>query len=164
MTFSIYSINAQGLKNSKSRYNLIKFITSVKPSVVCVQETNINTISDIKLIIPNYLCFFNSASTLGSGTVIYVSQQFQVTDTRTVVSGKIQYLIIKLPYNNPILIFNVHMSHNDREAINFVDSIESVIRNLDSHDVILAGDWNYVDDIIWIEKMEQATETSCGSV
>ena len=71
MSVSIYSINAQGLKNTKSRNNLINFINSIKPTVVCVQETNINTLFDTKLIIPNYLSIYNSAAALGSGTVFF---------------------------------------------------------------------------------------------
>jgi len=146
MSLSIYSINAQGLKNTSSRYNLIKFINGMKPSIVCVQETNINTISDSKLIIPNYLSYYNSATALGSGTVIYTSQNIQILNTGIVTPGKVQHLTFQLPNSNPITIFNVHLSHNNKEAITMITSIENVIGNIGNHDFILAGDWNYVDN------------------
>jgi len=64
MSVTIFSINAQGLKNTKSRHNLIQFLFNTKPSVVYVQETNIDAMTGIKLNIPNQLSFYNSNSIL----------------------------------------------------------------------------------------------------
>jgi len=157
MSLSIYSINAQGLKNTSNRYNLIKFINGMRPSIVCIQETNINTISDSKLIIPNYLSYYNSAAALGSGTVIFTSQNIKVLNSDIVTPGKVQYLTFKLPNCNPITMFNVHLSHNNKEALNMINSIENVIRNIGIHDFVLAGDWNYVDNPV-LDKKNCMTE------
>ena len=111
MSLSFYSINAQGLKNVKSKVNILKLISMFKPSILCVQETNIDPFIDSKITVPNYSSHYNPPTSKFSGTVIFCSASVTVLSSKNLVEGKLQALNI-YHANGEYLIINIHMPHN----------------------------------------------------
>jgi exonuclease III len=148
MKLRIYSFNVQGLKNATKKINLTKFVLNFQPSILCLQETNINVFSDQKIIIPGYIYFYNSATTRSSGTAIYVSSNFTVVSHEVLVDAKLQKITISGNSDvSSLTIYNCHMPHSNPEAVRLINILEQDISGLTNSLPVLSGDWNYVDDV-----------------
>src|ERR1700688_989667 len=90
MTFSIFTVNAQGLKNVEKKINLLKFMRKFTPDVLCIQESNINVYYDLKISIPNYFGIYNSALQNFSGTIILMSSQVKAFEDKIIFNGRVQ--------------------------------------------------------------------------
>jgi hypothetical protein len=101
----------------------------------------------IKCYLPTYLSFFNSSATTGTGTVIYISQNLQLINNQTISASRSPFVTQQPQHGEPISIFNVHMSHKKQESEMMVAARKSIIQSLTSHNIVVAGDWNYVDDL-----------------
>src|SRR4051812_49077340 len=136
MSLKIYTINVQGLKQPKKKVSLIKFISKFSPSVICIQETNLNTITDPKLLIPNYSVLYNSATTRSSGTAIFVSNVLTIESHVTLVPAKLHRITVK---SGPKLysIYNIHMPHVNSEAIELIDKLKEDVLQVTNSMVIL---------------------------
>jgi len=144
---NVYTTNIQGLKNPAKKINLIKFITKFSPSIVCLQETNINTTFDPKIIIPNYSVIYNSATNKSSGTAVFVSNAWTIHSHVSLVQAKLQKVVIE-GNNQQFTIYNIHMPHVNSEALTLIDVLENDLTLPTNSIPILCGDWNYVDNVM----------------
>jgi len=145
MKLTIYSLNIQGLKNPNRKINLIKLINKFQPTILCLQETNINIITDPKILIPNYTVIYNSATTKSSGTAILISNTVSVESHNILLDSKCQRVVVNFD-SQQLIIINIHMPHKNIESYNLINIIENDLANSCPSNIILCGDWNYVDN------------------
>ena len=146
MKLTIYSHNIQSMKNPKRKINLLKFINKFRPKILCLQETNVNVITDTKLLIPNYTVFYNSANAKCNGTAICVSNTLTTNGHTVLYDVRMQKVSIEIE-SNYFTIYNVHLSHSNAEAQEMIHILDNDLQQLpNNNNPILIGDWNYVDN------------------
>ena len=146
MKLTIYSHNIQSMKNPKRKINLLKFINRFTPKILCLQETNVNIITDTKLLVPNYTVYYNSASAKCNGTAIFISNALTINGHSVLFDARMQKVSIEME-NNYFTIYNVHLSHSNAEAQEMIRILDNDLQQLPSNNnPILIGDWNYVDN------------------
>ena len=145
MSLSIYSLNTQGLKNSQARVNVLKLISKFKPIVICLQETNIDPLTDQKLLVPNYNANYNASTSRFSGTAIFCASCVSVLESKVLYEGKLQLARINF-FSNEFIIFNIHIPHVWQEAHALIEILNEYLARNNSSKVILCGDWNYVEN------------------
>jgi len=69
-----------------------------------------------------------------------------VTSSLVLISGRLQLLRVQFLHNNYIIL-NVHIPHNFQNIKLVLDAIEKVLNENRELNVIMCGDWNYVDDV-----------------
>jgi len=143
--FTIYSNNIQGLQSTDKKVILLQFVSKYRPSVILLQETNMDT-GSVKFQVPNYRFFSNDATSHASGLVIYVSKDIKVESHSSLVPAKLQKVVISHAAET-YSIYNVHMPHNDKEAMCLVSTLRSDLNSSSSTHHILGGDWNFVENL-----------------
>jgi len=157
-SLDIFSINVQGMKNSVKQKEILHFCQVFRPSVLLLQETNINLSVDRPFFIQNYSLFSSNAIGNFSGLAIYIDNSFQVIFHKELIQARLQVLKFKFGENSAYIL-NCHMPHNNREALSLVGTLNSFIRqNVGENDfLLLGGDFNYVDNP-YLDR-ETSTET-----
>jgi exonuclease III len=147
VNLNIWTLNCQGLLNSVKQVPLISLITKFLPSIVCLQETNINIYKNQSFVVNGYKSFYNSSTTnIGSGTIFLVKNNFTVLNDEILIPGKLQFLSIDI-FNTIFYVFNIHFPFNNSDSNTFLNILNNKISTLPSQDnVILAGDFNFVEN------------------
>lgn len=75
----------------------------------------------------------------------YSKKNIQFTATKVISDSSGRYIIVAgRLYNTPILLVNIYAPNIDDEQ--FISSILNILPNLDTHQVIMGGDFNFVLD------------------
>lgn len=144
MALSIWTLNCQGLNNAVKRNSLNSLITKFSPDIVCLQETNINIAKCESFVLNSYKTQYNSATTLGSGTIFLVKNKFNITGNTILIPGKLQQITIDV-FGQSFYFYNIHFPFKNFDSSNFLRILKSSINSCSGPDnVFLVGDWNFV--------------------
>jgi exonuclease III len=152
---NFYTVNVQGMLGSDRKVSLLRFVARFRPVVLAVQETNLDTCAT-KLIIPGYRAFYNAATTRFSGTVVFVSNDASGSANLNLINARLQRVSFSLR-NESFCVFNIHMPHNDAEALALVGALRESLADSRSSHKILCGDWNYVDNCL-LDRVGSSTD------
>jgi len=140
------TLNIQGLVALDKRINLSKLIIKLCPSLLCLQETNLDPLLHSNVFIKGYKVLINPAYRKGSGTLVCVSESVKFVDHQILVPGHVQ--VLRFQCDQQIYtLFNVYLPFEDDFAIRIVNAIRSKIVSEQGTNLLLAGDFNYVDNI-----------------
>src|SRR5687768_3953606 len=144
MTFNIWTLNCQGLNNHKKKDALNALLNRFNPSIVCLQETNINPHMHDSLTFNNYKTFYNPSLTLGSGTIFLIRNSINVITTNVLIPSKLHSIELTLN-GETFYILNCHFPFDNNISMQFISTLKSHINNItNKKNVILLGDWNFV--------------------
>uniref|UniRef100_A0A9J7Z1E5 Uncharacterized protein n=1 Tax=Cyprinus carpio carpio TaxID=630221 RepID=A0A9J7Z1E5_CYPCA len=89
--------------------------------------------------------FHSNFSFKSRGTAILIKKNVQFTATKVISDSNGRYVIVagKL-YNTLILLVNIYAPNIDDEQ--FISSVLNILPNLDTHQLIMGGDFNFVLD------------------
>ena len=138
MALSICSLNVQGLKNSHSRLSLLRQVGLFHPSLLCIQETNINVMFDLKFNIPHFVGHYNSAVHRFNGTAIFLKTECTAETSAIICKGGSQRISFKRK-GNSFVVYNTHLPHSDVEALDMIERLDTDMALFPSHQNIVWG-------------------------
>ena len=146
MSFIVITNNAQGMNNPMTQKDMINIVKMYRPSVLCVQETNIDPIHHRLPNIDSYISFFNPPLHRSSGTCIFVQNSLTIVSCTVISKGNMQALVVK--QNSTVIhILNVHLSNTDYIAKEMIRVMDNYVKTVPANEqLVLCGDWNYVDN------------------
>ena len=143
---NIVTNNIQGMCNAKKQRDLISILKMSKPSVMCIQETNLNPAVHKLPSLPDYTCYYSASTKAFSGTCILVLSSLNVMSNTVISEGSAQCVTIKLDHDS-IHILNVHLPHSHNDAMQLLNKLEMLLSKIPSDErVFMAGDWNFVEN------------------
>lgn len=140
------SWNCKGLNGAIKRGNVLFHLDRLGADIVFLQETHIRN-QDHGRLRGKWVgqIFHSNFSFKSRGTAILIKKNVQFTATKVISDSNGRYVIVagKL-YNTLILLVNVYAPNIDDEQ--FISSILNILPNLDTHQLIMGGDFNFVLD------------------
>ena len=115
MTFSVMINNAQGMKNSAKQNDIVNMIRLCTPTVLCLQETNLDPTLDKLLNVIGYVPVYNPRTQRCSGTCIFLMNTLKIISSQILSEGNMQAVVVE---NSNIIfhIVNIHLAHCEETA------------------------------------------------
>src|SRR5882757_9869327 len=108
MALNIWTLNCQGVNNLVKRNALNSLILKFNPSIILLQETNIDFTKQDSLTFASYKTIYNNSTTrIGSGTIFLVKNHISVISDTILVPGKLHFMHASLN-NTDFYFFNCH--------------------------------------------------------
>jgi len=136
------------MNNLRKRNALNSLILTFNPSIILLQETNIDsTKKQDSLTFASYKTLYNNSTThIGSGTIFLVKNHISVISDTILVPGKLHFMHTSLN-NADFYLFNCHFPFETPTCLFFIQKIHDHILTLhDKSNIFIAGDFNFVHD------------------
>ena len=136
------SANCQGLRDKGKRYDVLTYMKSLNPNILCLQDTHLtkDDISSIKKLW-NGECLIHGTKTNSRGVAILINSGFEYKILKTEVDVLGNYIIVQLNMCGlNILLLNIYSPNTDKPE--FHEEIKDKIDNADFDHVIICGDLN----------------------
>jgi len=138
--------NCKGLNGAVKRGNVLAHLQRLGAGVAFLQETHLKNHTH-KQLHKNWgeHVFNSSFNSKSRGTAIIINKNIPFTTSDIISDANGRYVIVtgKI-YNTPIILANVYAPNFDYER--FIGSVLASLPNLHTHNLILAGDFNFVMD------------------
>lgn len=138
--------NCKGLNGAMKRGNILTHLQSLGADIIFLQETHLKNNAHRQLH-KNWVghVFHSSFNSKSRGTAIIINKNipFIVSDVISDSNGRYVILTGEI-YCTPIILANVYAPNFDDER--FIGSVLASLPNLHTHNLILAGDFNFVMD------------------
>ena len=148
-TITLLTLNVRGASNKEK--HIRHLIHTYNTDIIILQETNFtkaNTAENFARRL-GIAQAHHSLSTrhIGRGTsTLITSSTFSITDTHSDTDGKLSVVTLK-GQDTIITIVNIHGPVKERDSLPFYRDLEKLLTtNYQNHNIILAGDLNYIDD------------------
>ena len=142
----ISSINIHGLRNRKKRASFFKYIKRSSYDIVCVQESFItNEIKDVWEKEWGGTLFYSAGTPNSMGQMILVKKKFSFDTVLIHQSNRILTIKIKTE-SNDLLVSNIYAPTVQKEKQPFFRELSNHLHSLDSHCILVCGDFNCVVD------------------
>jgi exonuclease III len=147
MSVKIASLNCNGLRNFDKRFFMFNMFHVMNTDIIFLQETHCDNISLAKKWSKSWSgkCFWSFGTSNSCGVGILVSEKLQnrVHSFNFDAEGRI--LTVDIDINNVMYhLVNVYMPNNDKERKEFINNLD---RHCNKQNVILGGDFNFVENI-----------------
>ena len=134
------------MNNVLKQKELKNLVQICKPSVVCLQETNIDPLAHRVPSLQGYVSFFNPPVSSFNGTCVYVLSTLSVKSETIVSTGCLQHIVIETE-SSTLHVLNMHLPHDESKAIKTLELMENILKKIPPNDYVLAaGDWNVVEN------------------
>lgn len=140
------SWNVKGLNGPIKRARVFSHLKKLKVDIVFLQETHLITADQIRLK-KNWVgqSFHSSYNTKSRGVSILIHKKIVFTSSKIISDPQGRYIIVSGSlFNTPTVLVNVYAPNWDDSS--FITKLISLIPDLDTHKLILAGDMNTVVD------------------
>jgi len=145
MVLKIATINIQGMNNCNKPLDVKNFINKINPSVVCIQETNLDPTIHNTTTFKNYNSFYNPMISPSSGTLSLVHCSLPVLSYKILFPGRVHVVSLSI-CDFTVHVLNVYLPHKDNIAIACLVEIDKFCQSTGQRDLILAaGDWNFTE-------------------
>ena len=134
--------NCQGLRDKGKRYDVLAYMKSLNPNILCLQDTHLtkDDISSIKKLW-NGESLIHGTKTNSRGVAILINSGFEYKILKTEVDVLGNYIIVQLNMCRlNILLLNIYSPNTDKPE--FYEEIKDKIDNADFDHVIICGDLN----------------------
>lgn len=136
------SWNVRGLGKPTKLNKVLSHLDSLGAKVVYLQETHLKKSDHMKIrrcwVAQSYHSLFNSRS---RGTAILIHKSLQFTPSDIIADPQGRYIIVTgCIVNTPVILANLYAPNWDND--NFFSDLLYSLPNLDSHFLILGGDFN----------------------
>ena len=141
-TFTICSMNCQGLGNYKKRRDVLDHLKSGKYSIICVQDTHFIK-SNERLILTEwgYKAIFSSFTSNSRGVAMFLQNTFQFNINETISDPSGNFILLDITIDDiQITIVNIYAPNNDSPQ--FFENLKQLIMKQGNQNVIIVGDWN----------------------
>jgi exonuclease III len=143
MVISIWTLNCQGLNSVLKKNALKSLVDKFHPTLVCLQETNMDLVRHGGVGIHGYSPFYNSCTTvIGSGLIFLLHHKCSFISHSILIPGKLSKFIFNFQ-NIDFTIFNSHFPFKKVDSMNFLSILQKNIPKNPSSTLLL-GDWNFV--------------------
>ncbi|KAJ0022349.1 hypothetical protein NQD34_009839 [Periophthalmus magnuspinnatus] len=135
-------LECSGLNHPIKRNKIFSHLHKLHSRIVYLQETNLLNKDYSRLLRGGFTqCFHSDFNSKSRGVAILIHRDVQYVETKTLKDKNGRYVITqgKL-FNRSVILANVYAPNWDNA--NFFTSLFSLLPDLDSHDLILAGDRN----------------------
>lgn len=137
--------NCKGLNGAVKRGNVRAHLQRLGASVAFLEETHLKNHTH-KQLQKNWMgnVFHSSFNSKSCGTAIIINKNIPFTTLDIISDSNGRYVIVTGEiYNSPIILANVYANFDDER---FISSVLASLPNLHTHNLILAGDFNFVMD------------------
>uniref|UniRef100_A0AAR2LS66 exodeoxyribonuclease III n=1 Tax=Pygocentrus nattereri TaxID=42514 RepID=A0AAR2LS66_PYGNA len=136
--------NIRGLNNPVKRNKIFTHLEKMKSEIVFMQETHMLNKEYLKLKRGGFTQVYHSGSGgTFRGVAILLHRNIQFVESKAITDKNGRYLIIQEKlFNLPVILANIY-AHNWDNAQFFKD-VFSLLPQLDTHSLILGGDFNCV--------------------
>ena len=126
-----------------------KCVTRAKADIIFLSDTRLN--SDNQIVGVNNLTkkfkflgydFFHNSKGPNRGTGILISSKLQSEIINTESDEDGNFIVLKVKIHNHILLIGSVYSPNVNENIHVFDKLTAAVKNLNTSDIVLGGDWN----------------------
>lgn len=138
------SWNCKGLNGTVKRGNTLAHLKKLGMEIGFLQETHLRNRDHNKLLTRGIgQVFHSSFNGKSRGAAILINKEIPFIASKTIPDPQGRYIIVtgKL-YDNLITLVNIYAPNVDDEQ--FILSVLSKLPNMDSHQLIIAGDFNLV--------------------
>ena len=142
-TLKIISANIRGLRQVVKRRDLMDYVMSQNPDILCLQETHLVQ-GDLDTLIKewnvNYYIAGTSTNSRGVCIIINKTFEFKVSNIHKDKEGR--YIILDLDIANlfTLTIANIYAPNTD-DSVRYNNFLKELI-NVRSTSLIVVGDWN----------------------
>lgn len=136
------SWNVRGLNNPIKRNKIFSHLSKLHSQIVYLQETKLLNKDHSRLLRGGFTqCFHSNFNCKSRGAVIIIHRDVHYVETKTITDKNGRFVITqgKL-FNRPVVLANVYGPNWDNAS--FFTTLFSILPDLHSHDLILAGDLN----------------------
>ena len=142
----VVSYNCQGLNSAEKRRDVFNYLKSKNCNIYCLQDTHF-TVKD-ECSIRNLWggdCIFNSFSSNQRGVAILINKNFEykIIKTKNDDHGNLLAIDMEIEHKK-ITLINLYGPNNNFPE--FFNKVSEIIENFDNQTVIMAGDYNLVQD------------------
>ncbi len=142
---NLYSLNTRGLRQTKKRLAIFKFLKKKQNSIILLQETHsVPTDAQTWKKELGGEVLYSHGTFNSKGIAILLPQHLDITVQSTVADDMGRYLFAKINYDDNIFtVVNVYAPTKDKpvEQLDFFDSILPLLYNSDIN-TIVGGDFN----------------------
>lgn len=146
---NIISWNVKGLNHILKRKKVLSHLQHLGVGIAMLQETHLRNRDHIRIhkdwVGQMFQSKFDSKSR-GAAILIHKNIQFTATNTVSEKNGRYVMVVGKL-FQLTVILVNIYAPNFDDDC--FFKRIFSSIPNLDSHHIILSGDFSLVLDPVW---------------
>ena len=140
---NIISANVRGLRQQHKRVDFFEYCKSLKPDILCLQETHL-TQKDHNLLIKEWNVDYILAgnSTNSRGVAVLLNKTFEYTIKQCIKDPEGRYIILELDITHlrNIFLINIYGPNSDEPAW-FLNLFQKV-QNISNDNEIWVGDWN----------------------
>lgn len=141
---SFVSWNVKGLNHPVKRSKVFSHLKKLKGDIVYLQETHLCPKDHSRLNRDGFSQIFHSTfQSKSRGAAILIRKNVQFVQTNVITDNNGRFVIVQGHlYNTPVILACVYAPNWDNT--NFFKNFLSVLPDLNSHQLILSGDWNCV--------------------
>ena len=146
---NIISWNVKGLNHNVKRKKVLSHLQHLEVGIAMLQETHLRNRDHIRIHRDWVGQMFHSkfdGKSRGAAILIHKNIQFDATSTISDPNGRYVMVVGKL-FQIPLIFVCIYAPNFDDHC--FFERMFSSIPNLDSHHLILSGDYNLVMDPTW---------------
>lgn len=136
--------NCKGLNGPVKRNNILSYLKKVNADIIFLQETHLK-IQDHNRLKCRWIdqVFHSSFNAKSRGTAILIKKNVPFITTKIIPDPQGRYIIItgKL-YNHLMTLVNIYAPNMDDEQ--FITSLITKLPDMDTHQLIIGGDFNFV--------------------
>ena len=151
--------NCKGLNGAVKHGNIFSHLKKLGTNIVFLQETKNKKNQDQTLLQKKWVgqVFHSSFNLKSRGTAIIISKDVPFISYDIIPDTNGRYIIVtgKL-YNIPVVLANIYAPNHDDEQFN--SSFLATLPKLDTHKLILGGDFNLVLNP-WLDRSSNKTQT-----
>lgn len=138
--------NVKGMNGPNKRSKIFSHLKKLKAEIIFLQETHLKVADQVRLR-KNWVgqSFHSNFNTRARGTAILIHKKVVFTPSQTISDPQGRFVIVSGSlFNTPVVLASIYAPNWD--DVSFINKLISLIPNLNSHKLILAGDFNTVMD------------------
>ena len=141
---TLVSWNVRGLNHPAKRSKVFSHLNKLKSDIVYLQETKLVNKDHSRLNRGGFTQIYHSEfNGKGRGVAILLRQDIQFEKSNVIRDKQGRYVLVQgMLFNRSVVLANVYAPNWDN--VDFFSHLFSVLPDLDSHELILAGDLNCV--------------------
>jgi exonuclease III len=143
----ILSLNCRGLNSSFKRKKVFHFLRKKKANIYCLQDVHF-TSEQIQLVKQQWgynECFISPFRSNARGTAILFNNNFNFTVLDKTLDDGGNFVALKVQIDDTSYTI-ITLYGPNRDSPEFFDKIEDLIKNFDSDEICLCGDWNLIQN------------------
>ena len=143
---TVLSANCQGLRDKSKRADVINFLQSLRPNIICLQDTHLTKDEENELrSISNCACLISGLKTNSHGVAILVMNNFEckISNSSPDVNGNMIYADLNIG-SLSLRLVNIYAPNTDSPQ--FFEGINALINENTMDYFVICGDFNLVLD------------------